>query len=222
MTYDLTELQKKIHRIVEGNVDYPTSGDDDYELRTGDINDFISEWYKEEGVLWNELWKMASFASTSSTSYDLSATDNIDFIGGFVELVPSTGATTYWDVKKLEDVELIKDSQERFCYFTGDQNNGFTLNFNPNAYPGAGTIKFPYYKIPADLVNGTDKPEMSDPTYLVNMVASQLLAEDDPSGSDKHFTLGQNKLRAMKTRNAMTPPWMSDRLEDKRGVGFGR
>lgn len=63
---------------------------------------------------------------------------------------------------------------------------------------------------------------MSDPTYLVNMVASQLLAEDDPSGSDKHFTLGQNKLRAMKTRNAMTPPWMSDRLEDKRGVGLGR
>lgn len=41
---DLDALQKRIHRIYEGNVDYYSSSEDDYILRTGLCNDAIEEW----------------------------------------------------------------------------------------------------------------------------------------------------------------------------------
>ena len=216
------DILQAIHRIVVGDTDYPSSGEDDYDLRLGLVNDYIKEWEDEEGTLWNELWKMASFSSTSASSYDLSSTvSDLNFPGGFVELVSSTGGSSYWDVKKLEDVRLLTNDQTPWCYFLGNPQSGFTIYFNPNCVPGSGTIKFPYYKQATQVTEGTDKPEMSDITYLIHMVASQVLSTDDPGESDKHFEIGQNKLRAMKTRNMMTPPWQSDRLEDKRGVGFG-
>lgn len=220
MTFDLEDIINRIHRITIGDSDYPSSGDDEYDLNLGLINDFIDEWQNEEGILWNELWKEASFASTSATSYDLSSSvSDLVFPGGYVTL-ESSGAT-YWEVKKLEDVINLTNNQGHWCYFTGDPQNGFTLHFNPNCYPGDGTIKFPYYKKATHLSDTTDLPEMSDPTYLVHMVASQNLAEDDPGSSDTHFEIGQAKLRAMKTKNLMSPPWQSDRLQDKAGTGFG-
>lgn len=221
-TFDLDDILKRAHRIIENNVDYPTSGEDDYEYRMGLCNDYIDEWNKEEGVNWKELWAMASVASTSATSYNLSSTvSNLDFPGGYVKLVPSTGSTVYWEVKKIEDINNFDNNQDPWCYFLGDPNNGYTLYFNPNYYPGAGTIEFPYYKKATHLSSGTDKPEMSDPSYLVHMIASQGLAEDNPGDSDKHFTIGQSRLKAMKTRNITPPEWQSDRLQDRRGVGLG-
>ena len=218
----LTELLESIHRKVSKNVDYPTVGDDDYTLRVGLINDYIDEWNKEEGVNWNELWAKASFASTSAASYDLSASvSNMDFPGGFVELIDSSGGNTKWEVKKLGDIQSVDTSQGSWCYFMGDSNNGYTLYFNPNNHPGAGTIQFPYYKVATHLSGPTDTPEMSDPSYLIHMASSEVMQEDDPASASNEFSLGQSRLHAMKTRNITPPEWQSDRLQDKRGIGFG-
>ena len=160
-TYDLTGLQQRSHGLAELNVDYPTSGDDEYTLRTLLINKWISNWEQEEGMLWNQLWALASFTSSSATSYTLSgvspAITDMKYPGGFVELVDSNGGSVYWDVIKPEEVRLrtnnstawdyqYTNSQTRWAYFLGDPQAGFVLYFNPSFYPGAGTIKFPYYK----------------------------------------------------------------------------
>lgn len=219
---NLTQILQKIHRVVESNTDYPASGEDDYTLRLGLVNDFIEEWSKEEGVNWRELWSQASVSATGADSYDLtSVVPDIDFPGGYVSVTDGTSATQYWNVIETQVVANVTNSSERWCYFTGDPQNGYTLHFNPNAKPSSGTISFPYYKKATLLVNGSDVPEMSDPSYLVHMVSSQVLAEDNPADSDKHFTLGQSRLRAMKTRNITPPEWQSNRLQDRRGVGFG-
>ena len=92
------DILQAIYRIVAGDTDYPSSGEDDYDLRLGLVNDYIKEWEDEEGTLWNELWKMASFSSTSASSYDLSSTvSDLNFPGGFVELVSSTGEYRDWE-----------------------------------------------------------------------------------------------------------------------------
>lgn len=236
--YDLDDILQKVHRIVELNVDYPSSGDDEYTLRTGLINDYVDAWDKEEGTLWNELWALASFASTSASSYDISSSvSDMRFPGGFVELVDANGGSYKWEVIKPEEVRLRTNSSSdwdyqytgistRWCYFLGNPQDGFTLYFNPSFYPGAGTIKFPYYKKATRLTTGTDKVEMSNPEYIVHMVASDLMAQDDPGEADKHLQIGQNMLRTMKTQNLMTAPWMSNRVEDRAGhlggIGFGR
>ncbi len=237
-TYNLTGLQQRIHGLTELNVDYPISTDDEYTLRTLLINKWISNWELEEGILWNQLWALASFASTSATSYSLvSSVSDMRFPGGFVELVDSGGSSTYWDVIKPEEVRLrtnnstawdyqYTNSQTKWCYFLGDPQAGFTLYFNPNYYPGTGTIKFPYYKKATILSSASDKPEMSDPDYIIHGVVSDLLAQEDPAESDRNFQIAQAKIRAMKTTNFMTPYWQSNRVEDRLGhlggAGFGK
>jgi hypothetical protein len=228
--FDLTSLQQKIHRIVELNSDYPSAGTDEYVLRTGLINDHIDDWGTEEGILWNELWTLGSFASTSAASYALAslspAISNVRFPGGFVELVDSNGASSYWGVIKLEEVRLRTNDQSNWCYFVGNPQAGFTIFFNPANFPGAGTIKFPYYKNATQLSGASDKAEMSDPSYIVHLVASDILSQDDPGESDKHLQIAQSRLRGMKTLNLMSAPWMSNRVQDRTGhlmgVGFGR
>lgn len=221
-TFTLDDILKMTHRKAEGNVDYPTSGEDDYTLRLGLINDYISVWEREEGTLWNELWKVASFASTGATSYALSSSvADMRFPGGYVEVVDTSGASLYWDVIPVEEVRLKTNNGDRYCYFTGDPQNGFTLYFNTNQYPSGGTIKFPYYKKANWLANASDKPEMSDPMYLVHAVTSDLKSSDDPGESDKQWQLAQSRLRAMKTLNLMDAPWTSSRVEDRSAVRYG-
>lgn len=237
-SYTLENLQKRIHLLTEVNVDYPTSSDDEYSLRTALINKWISDWDHEEGILWNELWGLASFASTSATSYSLtSSVSDLKYPGGFVELVDSNGGSTHWEVIKPEEVRLRTNlstdwdyqytgTQTKWCYFLGNPQAGFTLYFNTNYYPGSGTIKFPYYKQATVLASASDKPEMSDPDYIVHGVVSDLLAQEDPAEADKHFQIAQAKLRAMKTQNLMAPFWQSNKILDRAGhldgVGFGK
>lgn len=225
--YDLDDLQQKVHRLAEVNADYPTSGDDEYDLRTGLINDKIDDWEKEEGTLWNELWAQASFASTSATSYSLvSSVADMKFPGGFIELAPTTGASIYWDVIKPEDYQQHKDTQKAFAYFLGNPQAGFTLYFNTNLYPGAGTIKFPYYKKATRLAVSADKPEMTDPEFIVHGVVSDILAQEDPANSDLHLEIANSKLKSMKTGNLMSAPWQEARVRSRAGAlygyGFGR
>ena len=239
--YDLTDLQQKIHRIVELNVDYPDSSDDEYTLRTGLLNDHIDAWEKEEGVEWDSLWVLASFTSSSAASYALSgvspAITNMRYPGGFVDLVDSSGGSTYWEVIKPEEVRLrtnnatawdyqYTNEQTRWCYFLGDPQAGFTLYFNPNFIPGTGTIKFPYYKKATRLADAGDKPQMSDPEFLVHSVASDVLAQEDPGEADKHLQIAQSKLKSMKTQNMMAPHWQINRVQDRSGhlsgSGFGK
>lgn len=222
--FDADDILEKIHRIVELNVDYPTSGDDDYDLRFGLVNDYIDTWGLEEGVFWDELWALASFSCTGATSYSLvSSVSALRTPGGYVEFVSSGGASTYFDVIKPEEVRLRTTSVEPFAYFLGDPQTGFTLYFNPNYYPtdATGTIKFPYYKKPTLLTVGSSKPEMSNPAFLVHSVASDILSQDDPGESDKHLQIAQNYLKAMKTLNAQKAPFMRNRVEDRAGHLFG-
>lgn len=228
--FDGDDILKKVHRIVELNTDYPTSGEDDYDLRFGLLNDHIDAWDTEEGILWSQLWTLASFSCSGATSYTLSGVSpvitNMRFPGGFIEHVSSTGASVYWDVIKPEEVRLHTNDSYSYAYFLGDPQTGFTLYFNPNLFPASGgTIKFPYYKKATRLTTGADKPEMSDPEFLVHSIASDVLAQDDPGESDKHLQIAQSRLRGMKTLNAMNTHWQKNRVEDLAGVtmssGFG-
>lgn len=220
---DLDFIVQAVHRITEGDVDYPTSTDDDYTLIKDLSNDYLHLWESEEGTLWNELWGEASFASTGATSYSLSSSvSDMRYPGGYVYLDPGEGATLYWKVIKPEEAQLKQDNSEYWCYFTGNQFAGFTLVFNPNIYPSSGgTIKFPYYKKVTELSTGASKVPMSDPYYVVHGVASNIIGSEDPGESNKQFQLSQSRLKAMKTLNLMVPYYQSNQIKDRQ-MDIGR
>lgn len=205
----LDNLQDLIHITAELDDNTPTSSDTDYIVRTALLNKWIRNWEHEKGMFWNELWAEGSITSTGATSYVLSSSGITDFrfAGGYIYATSTDGGSYWIPIKKLEDVELLKNESKIYAYFTGDHANGWTIRFNPNTYPGSGdTIKIPYYKVATQLTTGTDKTEIADPDYLVHGVLSDILSQEDPGEADRHFQLAQDKMSGMKVRNIL-PPW---------------
>lgn len=215
MARTLTELQKSIHYLMEGDTDVPASGEDDYEIRLNTINKWIRNWADEEGVLWNELWSMGEITSTGAGHYSLSSL-SMRFPGGYVYYQEGESSPIYYRVEKLENIALLEGDSTPFVYFTGSPEGGYTLYFNPRSYPtGAGKIYIPYYAKPTELVNGSDTPQMLNPDYIVHGVISDLLSQENPSESDRHFALSQAKLRAMKVANMQSPWYNQNTIPDR-------
>lgn len=222
---DLNFLQESIHVISELDADTPTSSDDDYTVRTRLINKWIRAWENEDGMLWSELKKLGSITSTGATSYPLSSFSMSDFKrpGGYVY----DDLNNYYNVIQPEEVQLLVPSTNTlYCYFLGNQGAGYTLYFG-SSYPATGrTIYVPYYKTATLLTTGADKPEMSDPQYIIHGVVSDLLSTEDPSESSKNFQMAQNIMKNMKLRNFTVPPFQNNQLPNRNasiGVGgFGR
>lgn len=222
---DLDTILQQVHILAEGNIDYPVSGEDDYEMRKVLANKWVRSWENEEGIVWDELWTEGTKTTIASTaSYDLSIS-NPDFKqpGGWVRL---TGPI-YYPVLKTKELALLADSYATYVYFTGSVGTGYTLKFNANAPPtsSGSTITFPYYKSATQFTTGTTKTEMSDPDFIIHGVVSDVLSLDDPDESQKNFEIAQAKLRGMKTRNTMAPWYTSNTIPDLGTVvgrgGFG-
>lgn len=221
---DLDAIQQALHTLIELDPDTPTSSDDDYTIRTRLANKWIKAWENEDGMLWNELWKKGSIASTGASNYALSSFSMTDFKrpGGFIY----DDKNNYYSVIELPEVHLmVPNTNSQYCYFLGNIN-AFTLYFG-SLYPASGqTIYIPYFKTASSLSTGTDKPEMSDPYYIVHGIAADLLATEDPAESDKHFQLTQNIMKNMKLRNLQVPPYQNNQIPNRNasvGIkGFGQ
>lgn len=224
---DLDWLQQQIHYKAELNVDVPSSGDDDYTLRTALINQWIENWENEEGMLWDELYAPASITVTGASNYSLLASySNMKRPGGWVRLEDSSGNTIAWyPVKKPNEIQNLINSSDNYAYFLGDEYDGYTLYFNPHALPTSGTIKFSYYKKATRLSTSADNVEMSDPLYIVHGVVSDIYSTEDPGESDKNFQIAQNKMKSMKIRNIQKAWYQENNIPDRnstRGIGgFG-
>lgn len=221
----LTEFQELVHVLYQGDIDYPGVSDGEYTQRTQLLKYAIGLWASEEGILWNELWKLSTpITADGSASYSVTDTD-IKFIGGFVRVVDGNGQSTYYEVVTPDRFELFRNAAEKVCMFTGNKRDGRTLTFN--SAPTSGSIYFPYYKEPFIPTSAAHVIEMNDPEFAVQVVLAKL-HEDDGDGDRATIALqlAQQKLKAMRTLNMMTPPWQDGSVPDRDyaiGVkGFGR
>lgn len=173
---------------------------DEYEVARGFLNAGINRWEGYDDTPWRELITFLSDALTGdkvlTTGYSYDCPDNFMKAGGWVR----TGSTPrFWRVIKPEEVSRFAGSQIDYCYFVGDEANGFTLKFNPLSTLTAGdSIEYEYYRKAATTSASGDKVEMSDPYFLSYFIAAHL-GEDGIDG-DK-FTIAEARLDTMKTKN---------------------
>lgn len=226
----LNSIQAAIHALYEGDTDTPTSGDDDYTLRTSIVNAGINRWEHEEGVLWNELWVSLDDAvdgtkTTSAATYSYSCPTDFRFPGGYVRLVDSNSQSTYFSVIPVEKAQLYDNENKNICWFTGNPQDGYKVNFL-DTQTASQTISYEYYKTADTLSSSTDVPEMVDPYFLVYFAVSRLFELDGqfPS-STKAFQEAEARLSQMKVRNMQSTWYQDARVEDwstEQGVGgFG-
>lgn len=224
MSMTLTQFQNTLHSLYQGDVEYPTSADDEWTHRTNLLAVSIAAWDNEKGVLWNELWKMHSDGDGDLTvvaaTLDYDCATDFRFPGGFVRTTDAAGNHTYWEVIRPEKAELWLGSGAAKCYFTGNAATGFDLHFI--SQPTAGhTIDFPYYKDPAVVDGASEVIEMSDPYFAIYFSLSKL-HEIDGEGDRavKALQEAQARLNAMKTRNIM-PAWYQDNKTPDRDWDLG-
>lgn len=223
----LDELFAAYYTLYRTEAQIPNSTDDEYVIAVRLFNEAINRWANYDNVYWKELFDTfqnsgdGTTASTGTTQYD--GPSDMREPGGVVKIVDSNGNTvrTYQIIEPHE--AQFKIDRGQYAYFTGDRNNGFTLNLNPapdSAINGMD-IDFVYYKTPTLLANGSDVPEMSNPYFIVHRALSNRFRGSRNPYQQGTLRDSEDMLRIMQAENnsgSWANPW---RLQDNSGAAFG-
>lgn len=206
--------------LIEQDDDVWEEDSSDYIVARGYLNMGVSRWEQYENTTWRELYSSLAVAvdgdKTITSSYSYDCPTNFSRPVSWVR----TGASPrFWKVVPVERVASLADSKEDFCYFMGDEANGFTLNFNPNVtLPVGETISYEYYKKATITEDPADKVEMSDPYFLAYFIAAHM--GEDGIDQDK-FTIAEARLEGMRTRNMSGVFGVPDTIEQMDDFSFG-
>lgn len=207
--------------------------DDEYSTARGFLNIGVTRWENYDNTTWRELWLMNTDAlsslggdtkvSASTWTYDTPS----DFIrdGGYVTTTDSAGGITFYRVVPVEKANDYKDSTADVCWFTGNNNTGRDLHFNPNTTLTAGsTIDYPYYKRATQSSAASTVLEVGDPNFLSYFIAAHM-SEASDSVDGNFFQIAEELLSQMKTANysgVWSNPFNIDsNLEELDGFGTG-
>lgn len=225
--YTLADLQQRINSLVNNDFDTPTSSDDEYLIRLDLINQAIGKWEGSD-VFWDELWTTYTHGATVSgtKTYTITATD-LRYLGGAVQLTLN-GSTTYIPVISAEEYQAYA-GETRVAYITGNVSAGWTLNLGWTPTTGDGTygatISFNYYKYATRFTtssNSTDKPEMSDPNYIIyDVAATKSLLESKNNQFSIFSTEAGKALDNMRILNDLHPSNNRDSISDLDAIDNG-
>lgn len=166
----LTQCLEQIHRTYEGNVDYPTSSEDDYTVRVGYIQDAINLWGRTENVTWKEL------TATWTDEYDGDGTRSLptDFVQFLTS--PYLGGLEYPIVKAV-DVPHIEDTHlyERYSYISGST---IVLCPTPDSQFVGQNITATYLKKANTTLSGSTVLEMKMPEFVIYYTLARLYELD--------------------------------------------
>jgi len=187
------DIVAEYYTLYRGDNQIPTITDPEWALAANYGNSAIRRWANVDGEEWDELWTDARTEGFSDTYQGTSAfpqittylcPDNMQRPGGFIQLTdPVSGA--FLHVKVLEQRNIgLESGTAPYAYFTGDMNNGFTLNLNFTGNSNVGwTINWPMYKTPTYfnttlnsdgsfnvLEDGTTITEVPDASFIINYI----------------------------------------------------
>lgn len=230
MAETLSTLQGHLHRLVANDADTPASTDDDWTIRKDLMNQAIYAWENESDVLWRELWKKETSGGTvaaGTTSYTVSAND-FKRPGGYLVLDDGTNQTK---IKIIPPHTAQKYQNDvRLAYFTGNPQDGYTLNLLWTPATGDGTtgstITYDYYKTADQLSASADIPEMPDPMFIVYYAGAEVKRmEDDLNSFTTLNAKAAQSLLQMRVANFTGSPYELSTLEDEGadedGYAFG-
>lgn len=208
------------HLLSQGNTDYPTSGDDDFSLYLGYLNNAINIWQHQEGIAWNELSDVATGTIASGdATYDLPA--NFALPAG--QLLIGSSQYQYSTVAENRQLNQYDASYPHFTITGAAGAKTLTLYPTPGDDLNGETYYLPYYKEATTYSTGeeTTPLEMADPYYAIHYAVGMIMLEDNPQVASTHINLANQKLNAMRIANDVKPPGTYEVLSDTtRGFGL--
>lgn len=214
---DLQKIQDTLEILVNNDKDTPAVEDDEWTIRLGLINLAIDNWSSED-TLWNELWGTYTHSGTvtAATTYDLGL-DDYRFPGSSMRLVRN-GQITFIMLVTPDKVQN-HINHGRIAYITGNNNDGFVLNFNWTPTLGddtyGATIVFDYYKVASSLSDPTDIPQMADTSYITYWSGAQKALLESQNNKYTVFSgLATKSMEQMKIMNTIAPPYQPNATAD--------
>lgn len=193
-------------------------------------NAAIRVWERYKNTVWSDLWVTLTDSTQSSptlvktlTAGDYTYTCPTDFRrpSSWVRTVDTNDVSTMWEVIKPHQIASLNDSEDNFCYFTGNTKDGFTLHFNPNKTLTTGdTINYEYYKNVTTFTATTSTTEVPDPYFIVYYVLARFLKNDgEDYGEEKEQWT--ELLENMRVENLTGYFDISDPIPTVNKYGFG-
>lgn len=222
LPYSLQDIQDRIQTLVDNDSETPETTDDEWTTRLNLINLAIGKWESSD-ILWDELWTTYTHPSVivaGTLTYSLSTLANLRKPGGFLKLTLNGEET---EIELISpDVYQSLEGEQKVAYLTGNNLSGWTLNLGWTPAAGDGTtgatMSFPYFKYATRFTSAsavTDKPEMSDPNFIVyDVAAAKSLLESKNNQFSVYSTEAQNCMDRMRLMNEITAPFNDGGLDD--------
>lgn len=170
------QVLQEVHRRYEGSVDYPVSGDDDYDLRLALCGDGTEAWASEP-YNWTALYVDLADAGSGDTTTD--GTAIIDCPTNYLR--PATMikiGTKYYTFQRKDSTfnSLRTDSTTPFFTVTGDYGS-MDITVNPTPETGLA-VSYGYIKAPTRPTAGTDTVIVPRHKFLVYYILAALYEQD--------------------------------------------
>lgn len=224
----ITELLNRTHILLEKDVDFPISGDEEYIIRLELIKDAVQVWEKDDGngTKWKELFTNLFLASdgdkltVAGTSSYSCPTDFVDTIG-YLTIGAGNNTVYYQRIEPYLAKEYQSARKDAF-YISGNKKSGYKINLVNNIPAEDGLeINYDYYKSATLPTLDTDILEMDDDQFAVYWALAELVKDEDQTLSSQYASIATQKLDAMRLRNQLTDPYQDNIISDS-FRGFGR
>ncbi len=177
---NVTDLQSRIASVVDLDVDAPTAGGDDWNLRLKFLNRAQSRW--EEAYHWRALYK-ESYTNASLATGNASISMPTDFkkLAGYPRIIRDSTEISREYAEIDPQARGMYSEVERYCYVMGEESGGYNLIIHPGSMSSGASVYYPYWAHAASLASPANVSMCPDPEYLVTDAIGQLWeSREDP------------------------------------------
>lgn len=193
---NLEEILKQVQVQLEISSDEIDWEDDEIKAKITLVNSAILTWATAKNTCWEELFEKVELGriKAGENEFDLPKT-----VRSVCDVW--TDGYNFMEIRNIRDALKIG----RGVYIAGNAKRGRTLNFAENINTNSDLVGKNIYAMcmnqPTLLKKPQDRPEMSDPTFIVDYVCASIATDDDASKYSVFSANYINKLNQMIEQN---------------------
>jgi len=215
----IADLMRKIYKRFEKSSDEPDNTSEDYLVRLEYVNAEIEKWENEIGIEWKELFATLSGTLVNgvyNNNTGAGTLENFKRPAGFLRI----GEDKYEYVRPEQVEKEQRENPTKKIYTVTGSKGSYSINVYPAV---SGDFTLDYRKRATTYSTGTETTEieMSDPSFIIHGVLSQLYQDDNNnSQASVEMQIANQKMEAMKLANEM-PPFWQDNTVPSDNIAFG-
>jgi len=224
------EIINIVYSLYETDTTNWESTEEEYLAARQFANVAIRRWEFYDNTKWRELYSNLTDSTSSGVvktltagTYEYTAPDEFRSPSSWVRTLDGSNNPTFWKVIGAEKSADYANSTAKVCWFSGNDADGFVLNFNPKVTLTTDhTINYEFYKAASLFSTTTSTTEVPDPYFIVYFILARFL-KNDGEGNIEELQEADDRLETMRVANMSgvfgVPDDLEETLVTNRGFG---